>query len=301
MPAYDKNDLQRRMHGARRSAEARPRRPAHRPRLDRAARSDHRSRSMAPTCRSTRSRRSRCPSRGLLSVQVWDRGNVSPVEKAIRIGRARPQPDHRRPDDPPADPRSDRGAAQGTRQARRPICRKGAHRRPQRPPRRHGRISRPTRRSTRSARTSASGSRAEVQKLTDDDDRRDRRRRARQGKGNPRQVTSNPAATRGGDACTAVREASAPAMSRSSWTATAAGPSKRGLPRVAGHRAGAEAVRRTLKCAVEARRRSPYALCFFLGELAPVGGGGRRPHGAAWLLPRARAGRACAKKASGSG
>ena len=42
------------------------------------------------------------------------------------------------------------------------------------------------------------------------------------------------------------------ATSRSSWTATAAGRRKRGLPRVAGHRAGAEAVRKALEAAAEA-------------------------------------------------
>ena len=121
-----------------RGAEARPWRPAHRPRLDRLARSGQGRGLRRATCRSTRSRRSRRPKPRMLSVQVWDRSNVGPVEKAIRIGRARPQPDHRRPDDPPADPRADRGAPQGARQARRPICREGAHRGPQRPPRRHG-------------------------------------------------------------------------------------------------------------------------------------------------------------------
>ena len=40
-------------------------------------------------------------------------------------------------------------------------------------------------------------------------------------------------------------------MSPSSWTATAAGRRLRGLPRVAGHRRGAEAVRRTVEAAVE--------------------------------------------------
>src|SRR3546814_1574075 len=54
------------------------------------------------------------------------------------LGGARPQPDRRWPDAPPADPRNDAGAPQGAVEARGPICRKGARRRPQRPPRRHG-------------------------------------------------------------------------------------------------------------------------------------------------------------------
>ena len=43
-----------------------------------------------------------------------------------------------------------------------------------------------------------------------------------------------------------------PPMSPSSWTATDAGPPGAGLPRVAGHRAGAQAVRRTIEAAMGA-------------------------------------------------
>ena len=44
------------------------------------------------------------PEPRMLTVQVWDRSNITPVEKAIRS-----QPDHRWPDLAFADPRSHRG------------------------------------------------------------------------------------------------------------------------------------------------------------------------------------------------
>jgi ribosome recycling factor len=49
------------------------------------------------------------PEPRMLSVQVWDRSNVGRWKRRS-ARRPRPQPDHRRPDAPPADPRSDRGA-----------------------------------------------------------------------------------------------------------------------------------------------------------------------------------------------
>ena len=70
-------------------------------------------------------------------------------------------------------------------------------------------------------------------------------------------------------------------MSRSSWTATAAGrrsaacrasPAIAPVPRRCARRS---------KAAAEGRRRSAYALCLFVGELAAVGGGGQRPQGPA--------------------
>ena len=41
------------------------------------------------------------PEARMLSVQVWDRSNVQPVEKAIRTRRPWPQSDHGWPNDPP--------------------------------------------------------------------------------------------------------------------------------------------------------------------------------------------------------
>ena len=138
MPAYDKNDT-RAPHARRaRSVEARPGRPAHRPRLDRLARSDPgrglwRQHADQPGRDRVRAGAAHC-----CRCRCGTESNVGPVEKAIRYAGPRDQPDRRRPDHPPADPRPDRGAPQGTGQACRSICRKGAHRRPQRPPRRHG-------------------------------------------------------------------------------------------------------------------------------------------------------------------
>ena len=51
---------------------------------------------------------------------------------------------------------------------------------------------------------------------------------------------------------------------------------ERGLPRVAGHRAGAEAVRKAIQAAVRPQGRSPHPLCLFVGKLAPERGGDRR-------------------------
>ena len=86
----------------------------------------------------------------------------------------------------------------------------------------------------------------------EDDRRHDQGNRccgAHEGTGNPRQVTSNPAATGGaplhdGAGGEAPRHVAIIMDGNGRWAA------KRGLPRVAGHRAGAEAVRRTLKAAV---------------------------------------------------
>ena len=47
------------------------------------------------------------------------------------------------------------------------------------------------------------------------------------------------------------RPTAARRMSRSSWTATAAGRRSRHLPQIAGHREGARAVRRTIEAAIE--------------------------------------------------
>ena len=116
------------------------------------------------------------PEARMLSVQVWDRSNVGPVEKAIRSAGLGPQPDHRRADDPPADPRAHRGAPQGACQARRPICGEGADRGPQRPPRRHG-SSQGRREEARDQRGRAQAARARGAEADRRDDQGDRRGR----------------------------------------------------------------------------------------------------------------------------
>ena len=87
----------------------------------------------------------------------------------------------------------------------------------------------------------------EVQKLTDATIADMDAAASGQGKGNPRQVTPAPASAQ----APAARGGGCRAMSRSSWTATGAGRRSAMLPRVAGHRAGAEAVRRTIRAAAE--------------------------------------------------
>ena len=75
------------------------------------------------------------PEPRLLTVQVWDRGNVSSVEKAIRnAGLASTRSS--RTDDPPADP-ADRGARKELAKLAGQYAEKAGSR-PQRPPRRHG-------------------------------------------------------------------------------------------------------------------------------------------------------------------
>jgi ribosome recycling factor len=83
MAAYDKADLERRMAGRSRGAEARSAGPAHRPRLDRLldpvtveVYGAHMPLNQVATVSA--------PEPRMLSVQVWDKSNVGPVDKAIR-------------------------------------------------------------------------------------------------------------------------------------------------------------------------------------------------------------------------
>ena len=78
------DDLKRRMHGAVEALKHDLGGPAHRPRLDRAARSGPGRGLRRATCRSTRWRRSRRPSRGCCRCRCGTGSNVQPVEKAIR-------------------------------------------------------------------------------------------------------------------------------------------------------------------------------------------------------------------------
>ena len=84
MAAYDKADLERRMAGAVEALKHDLGGLAHRPRVDRAARSGHGRGLRRRTCRSTRSRRCRRPSRGCCRCRCGTSRNVGPVEKAIR-------------------------------------------------------------------------------------------------------------------------------------------------------------------------------------------------------------------------
>ncbi len=74
-------------------------------------------------CRSIRSATINVPEPRLISVQVWDKGLVKAVEKAIRNSDARPQSRGRRHPDPGADAGAERGAPQRAGQGRAPLCR----------------------------------------------------------------------------------------------------------------------------------------------------------------------------------
>ncbi len=76
-------------------------------------------------------------------------------------------------------------------------------------------------------------------------------------------------------------------MSRSSWTATAAGRPQRGLPRFEGHRRGVEAVRRTVRAAIKLDVGYLTVYSFSVGKLvAPARGGGEPARAAASLHPQ---------------
>ena len=79
------------------------------------------------------------PEPRMLSVQVWDRSNVSPVEKAIRSAGLglNPITDGQNIRLPIPDLTEERRKELAKLAG--PICREGPDRGPQRPPRRHGR------------------------------------------------------------------------------------------------------------------------------------------------------------------
>ena len=139
----------------------------------------------------------------------------------------------------------------------------------------------------------------EVQKLTDDTIKEIDEAAAGQGKGNPRQVTLAPAPTEGA-AGLAERRQSVPRHVAIIMDGNGRWAKQRGLPRVAGHRAGAEAVRRALQAAAD-HGVEVLTLYAFSSE------NWRRSDeeisdltGADALLSRARARRRSRRKASGS-
>jgi ribosome recycling factor len=83
MAKYDKADLERRMKGAVESLKQRSGRPAHRPRQHHPARSGH-GRGLWQHMPLNQVATVSAPEPRMLSVQVWDKSNVGPVEKAIR-------------------------------------------------------------------------------------------------------------------------------------------------------------------------------------------------------------------------
>ena len=270
MPAYDKADLQRRMHGAVEALKHDLVGPSHRARLDRLARSDQGRGLWRATCRSTRSRPCRRPSRGCCRSRCGTRAmsarskrrsarpgsgsTRSPTGTMIRL----PIPDlteERRKE-------LAKLAGQYAEKARiavRNVRRDGMD--ALKTDEKKHEISEDERKRLE----------VEVQKMTDDDDQGHRCRGPRQGTGNPRQVSHAPAATPTGRPPvqrTAGRRACR-ATSRSSWTATAAGrPSAacRASPGIAP--APRRCARRSSRG--RGRGRSAHPLRFLVGELAAV-------------------------------
>jgi hypothetical protein len=157
------------------------------------------------------------PEPRMLSVQVWDKSNVGPVEKAIRSAGLGLNPINdgntlRLPIPDLTEERRKELAKLAS------LCRKGPHRDPQRPPRRHGCAEGDENKKEISEDERKRGE-TEVQKLTDEHDQGRRRSRGAEGKGNPRQVSRARASPSRRNAQRLAR-----AMSRSSWTATGAGP-----------------------------------------------------------------------------
>ena len=72
------------------------------------------------------------PEPRMLSVQVWDKGLVKAVEKAIRTADLGLNPVGRRHAGAGPDPRAQRGASRRARQGRVALCRGGKGRRAQR-------------------------------------------------------------------------------------------------------------------------------------------------------------------------
>ena len=190
MAAYDKADLERRMHGAvealKHDLQGLRTGPCLRPACSIPLSVEvYGSAHAAQPGRAPLSRTGAAPAVGPGLGQVQCR----PGRQGDPIGRARPQPDRRWADAPHPDPRSDRGAPQGTRQARQPICRERRGSPHATSAATATTISKTDEKKGEISEDERKRSETEVQKLTDSDDRRYRCRRCRQGKGNPGQVS----------------------------------------------------------------------------------------------------------------
>ena len=272
-----------------RSAEARPRRAAHRPRLDRLL--DPIKVEVYGAQHAAQPGRDRLGARAaLLSVQVWDKSNVSPVEKAIRSAGLglNPITDGQMIRLPIPDLTEERRKelaklagqyAEKARIAVRNVRRDGMD--ALKADEKKHEISEDERKRLE----------AEVQKLTDDDDRRDRRRgatpRKRKSSASDAQPPPRPRACRrpriGGAGSGAAPCRDHHGRQRPLGDASAA---CRASPAIA---PGPKRCARRSRRAVERGRRGAHALRLLVGELAPLGGGDRRPHRADALLSRARA------------
>ena len=242
----------------------------------------------------------------MLTVQVWDKRLVGAVEKAIRDCGPGPQP--------AADgqmvrvpiPQLTDRAAQRAGQDRAQICRGRAGGGAQRAPRRHGadqglreeardrrgrgkdwqrRGAEADRRTTSSGWTRRWPRRKRTSARSDagrdaGDQRRIQRRRCGAGRAGARRRRCR-------------RHVAIIMDGNGRWAAA------RRLPRIAGHRDGARAVRRTIEAAIRQRRRLADALRLLQRELAPAGGRGARPDRPAAPLSAHRDRRAAGATACG--
>ena len=280
-PSFDLNDLKRRMQGAvavaasTTSAACAPGAPS--PSLLEPIQVDAYG---ADACRMNQVATVSVPEPRLLSVQVWDRGMVGAVEKAIRESDLGLNPqtegqvirlripelnEQRRKEMVKVAHKYAEEARVAVRHVRRDgmdllkkLEKDGDHQR--------GRREAPVRPRSR---------RRPTQTIAEIDDAA-----GREGKGNHAGLRSrpldgarrhgrpNPRLSSPADGSDAGRRAgSRPgAMSPSSWTATAAGPRARGLPRLEGHRRGVEAVRRAVRAADRARHRATSRIYSFSSE-----------------------------------
>ena len=245
------------------------------------------------------------PEARMLSVQVWDRSNVQPVEKAIRSAGLGLNPITdgqliRLPIPELTEERRKELAklvgqyAEKARIAVRNVRRDGMDHLKQ-DEKKHE-ISEDERKRLEH----------EVQKLTDDTIKRDRRgrRRPRNRKSSASEpIPSRSSRAKSRDVPTSLDtngSGVAPRHVAIIMDGNGRWAEQRGLPRVAGHRAGAEAVRKAHPGRRRPRRRGAHDLRILVGELAPKRRGDRRPHGVDALLSRPRARRRSSGKGCGS-
>ena len=253
------------MDGALGGAAQGVRRPAHRPRRPRPAGAGH-GRGLWREMPLNQVGTISVPEPRMITVQVWDRGLVSAVEKAIRDGRPRPQPE--------TDGQLVRVPIPQLSQERRTelakiahkIRRAGPRRRPQRPPRRHGHAEEDGKgRRDQPGRAQGLGRRGpEADRRPHQEDRRGagarRKRRSCRSERRCRVLcAARPAVPRRPIHVAIIMDGNG------RWAKA------RGLPRTAGHRAGVEAVRRPSRPPRELGIPLADPVRLLVGELAPAG------------------------------
>ena len=164
-------------------------------------------------------------------------------------------------------PDLERGAAQGTDARRRQIRRAGARLGAQRPARRDRRAEEAGKGRHRSSQDQHRKLEKDIQALTDATIKRIDETAGAEGQGDPAGLTSMRAES--------IRRRLPPAHVAIIMDGNGRWAKSRGLPRVAGHRRGAEAVRRTVDGGRRARHLLPDAVRLLVGELEAPGRRGR--------------------------